>query len=449
MILPRVVAVAASLCMGQCASWLVPCEPPGSSSYASNHKDFLPFQFYILYFISFFLFLADFYATKAAALGEDPLREGANPEAVWNKVSSSKKPIGLLLMDQSVIAGVGNIYRAEILFKASIHPEQPGNTLPREAFDSIWAHSVALLRRGFETGSILTVDPEEAAVLGPPWTRRYIYNQARCGRCKGPVKVRDSGKEGMTLNSHNPNEKLNFFSLTYASFPLSLSALKTWDMASRTVYCCTACQPLVASAAAGAEGDLPQARKKAMAGAVQAVQFRSHCAPDDDGHVATPPSKLSVAELKKRLTAAGLPTNGRKAELIARLQSGVDQDSAHAATAVGVKEEPEPAAVLTPLPAQRKRAQRRGAGTDSRAGGTSDVVFPEVYAWGGEDVSGAGPSPGTIGVGHVATPLEAALEKAAAGEGRNVEHVALHEDDVMNEVGAGARKAKRLRGGKS
>ena len=37
--------------------------------------------------------------------------------------------------------------------------------------------SKALLQRGFVTGSILTVDPDEAAVLGQPWTRRYIYNQ--------------------------------------------------------------------------------------------------------------------------------------------------------------------------------------------------------------------------------------------------------------------------------
>lgn len=41
-------------------------------------------------------------------------------------------------------------------------------------------HAVVLLQRGFLTGSILTVDPEEAAVLGPPWTRRYIYNHNLC-----------------------------------------------------------------------------------------------------------------------------------------------------------------------------------------------------------------------------------------------------------------------------
>jgi hypothetical protein len=42
----------------------------------------------------------------------------------------------------------------------------------RPAFETIWRHSVELLQRGFKTGSILTVDPEEAKALGPPWQRR-------------------------------------------------------------------------------------------------------------------------------------------------------------------------------------------------------------------------------------------------------------------------------------
>lgn len=56
--------------------------------------------------------------------------------------------------------------------QAGIHPEQPAHTLSREAFDTVWAHSVDLLQRGFASGSILTVDPEDAKLLGKPWTRR-------------------------------------------------------------------------------------------------------------------------------------------------------------------------------------------------------------------------------------------------------------------------------------
>jgi hypothetical protein len=53
-----------------------------------------------------------------------------------------------------------------------VHPEQPANTITRPVFDELWRHSVTLLQRGFSTGSIVTVDAEEAVVLGKPWTRR-------------------------------------------------------------------------------------------------------------------------------------------------------------------------------------------------------------------------------------------------------------------------------------
>ena len=95
---------------------------------------------------------------------------------------TSKKSVGLLLMDQGFWAGVGNIYRAEILFVARVHPSVPGVQLTRDEFDRIWSTSVSLMRRGYEQGSILTVDPAEATALGRPSLRRWIYNSATCGR---------------------------------------------------------------------------------------------------------------------------------------------------------------------------------------------------------------------------------------------------------------------------
>ena len=62
---------------------------------------------------------AAFYEKQSGKIGPDPLREDANVEKVWEKLHASKKPVGLVLMDQSMVAGIGNIYRAEILFKAS------------------------------------------------------------------------------------------------------------------------------------------------------------------------------------------------------------------------------------------------------------------------------------------------------------------------------------------
>ena len=60
---------------------------------------------------------ADFYEEKIAKLGPDPLREDADPELLWARMQRSKSPVGLILMQQDAVAGIGNIYRAEILFK--------------------------------------------------------------------------------------------------------------------------------------------------------------------------------------------------------------------------------------------------------------------------------------------------------------------------------------------
>ncbi len=95
-----------------------------------------------------------------ARLGPDPLRADAGPAAAWARISRSRTPIGTLLMDQTVVAGVGNVYRAEVLFRHRIHPLRPGNTLRRGQFDAIWADLVELMAEGVTTGRIDTVRPE-------------------------------------------------------------------------------------------------------------------------------------------------------------------------------------------------------------------------------------------------------------------------------------------------
>jgi endonuclease VIII len=72
-------------------------------------------------------------------------------------VSRSRVPIGALLMDQAVLAGVGNVYRAEVLFRHRLHPLRPGHTLRRRQFESMWEDLVVLLREGVRTGRIDTV----------------------------------------------------------------------------------------------------------------------------------------------------------------------------------------------------------------------------------------------------------------------------------------------------
>ncbi len=94
-------------------------------------------------------------------LGPDPLnpnRGGKESDRFIQKVLASKKTIGELLMDQSVIAGIGNVYRAELLFRANIEPHTPGLRLTQEQVQSLWDDSAKLLKVGVKTSYMITRD---------------------------------------------------------------------------------------------------------------------------------------------------------------------------------------------------------------------------------------------------------------------------------------------------
>ena len=143
-----------------------------------------------------------------ARLGPDPLRKDADPERAWQKLQRRKTSIGAALMDQSVFAGVGNVYRAELLAVHGMHPERAANTITREEFDSMWATLVRWLRH-VKDQVIITVDPK---TVGKPRSRigkgeaLHVYKQERCRNC---------GTE-----------------------------IRRWDLKGRWAYACEQCQPL-------------------------------------------------------------------------------------------------------------------------------------------------------------------------------------------------------------
>jgi endonuclease-8 len=93
-------------------------------------------------------------------LGPDPLRRDADPSRAWTKIARSRKPIAALLMDQAVLAGVGNVYRAEVLFRHGIPPMTPGRDLDEAQFKLMWDDLVDLMRDGVKVGRIDTVRAE-------------------------------------------------------------------------------------------------------------------------------------------------------------------------------------------------------------------------------------------------------------------------------------------------
>ncbi|MGV0745637.1 Fpg/Nei family DNA glycosylase [Mycolicibacterium sp. XJ870] len=133
-------------------------------------------------------------ADVIAKLGPDPLRADADPTLAWKRITKSRKAIGALLMDQTVIAGVGNVYRSELLFRHGIDPYLPGIRLGQDEFDALWTDLVELMKVGVRRGKIVVVRPEHdhgAPSYGPGRPRTYVYRRAGepCRVCRTPVRT--------------------------------------------------------------------------------------------------------------------------------------------------------------------------------------------------------------------------------------------------------------------
>ena len=116
-------------------------------------------------------------------LGPDPQHDSSDVarDKFVNAVRKRATPVGQLLMDQSVVAGIGNVYRAEMLFRASIDPYRPGNAVTTDEAHAMWADWVGLLAVGIETGQMMTMDGLTAkqwkAAMASRDERHWVYKR--------------------------------------------------------------------------------------------------------------------------------------------------------------------------------------------------------------------------------------------------------------------------------
>ena len=89
-------------------------------------------------------------------LGADPLAPDADPAPTFAYLRKAKTPIAALLMDQTVFAGIGNIYRAELLYRAKLNPFTPGKDVPEKTLQTIWRDAVKLMPDGMVDRRIVT-----------------------------------------------------------------------------------------------------------------------------------------------------------------------------------------------------------------------------------------------------------------------------------------------------
>jgi endonuclease VIII len=141
-------------------------------------------------------------ADVVARLGPDPIRKDADPSWPWQRISKSRRPIGALLMDQTIIAGVGNVYRNELLFRHGVDPYRPGQKIGEAEFAEAWTDLVELMKVGVRRGKIITVRPDHdlgAPSYGPGRPRTYVYRRAgeSCRVCG--TSIRTAELEGRNL----------------------------------------------------------------------------------------------------------------------------------------------------------------------------------------------------------------------------------------------------------
>ena len=149
-------------------------------------------------------------ADVLARLGPDPLRNlPGDRDSFVTGILARRTPVAALLMDQKVIAGVGNVYRAELLFRQGLDPWLAGKALSADAARQLWDDTVAVMSDGVRDGRIITTPPHywsgpaggaprgggSRSGLPAPEESHFVYRRQglECRDCGTPVALTDLG----------------------------------------------------------------------------------------------------------------------------------------------------------------------------------------------------------------------------------------------------------------
>ncbi|WP_431072811.1 Fpg/Nei family DNA glycosylase [Microbacterium phyllosphaerae] len=138
---------------------------------------------------------------SVAKLGPDPLvgDPAQNEERFVQAVRKKQTVIALLLMDQAVVSGIGNVYRAEMLFRQRLNPHTPGREVPEDVVRALWHDWVNLLAIGVETGQMMTMNdlsPDQyRAAMASRDDRHWVYHRAGlpCRVCGTEIALEEIG----------------------------------------------------------------------------------------------------------------------------------------------------------------------------------------------------------------------------------------------------------------
>lgn len=129
-----------------------------------------------------------------AKLGPEPLSSRFTADYLAETLAGRTAPVKALLLDQRVVAGVGNIYADEALFRAKIHPRRPGGSLTSEEVARLRRAVRLSLRLGIEhRGTTFSSYRDADGNTGENQRRLLVYGRGRngdaCPRCGRPLVV--------------------------------------------------------------------------------------------------------------------------------------------------------------------------------------------------------------------------------------------------------------------
>jgi endonuclease VIII len=140
------------------------------------------------------------FAALKARLGADPLSTDARPKGAWNKFNRSKRAVGAALLDQRLFAGIGNVYRAELLFLTRLHPATRCCDIDKPTFEKLWRLAVKLLRQGVKYKRIVTV--AGATKSAPKRESVYVYKRRLCRVCETAIDQLSSANRTIYFCPH-------------------------------------------------------------------------------------------------------------------------------------------------------------------------------------------------------------------------------------------------------
>jgi formamidopyrimidine-DNA glycosylase len=121
-------------------------------------------------------------------LGVEPLSKAFRPETLVEAARNSHRPVKLLLMDQTVVVGLGNIYAAEALFRAGIDPRRPADRIRAARLCRLHAEIVEVLRTAVQSTRIAYMSPGRFTEAESFPLAVYDREDGNCGMCGRTIR---------------------------------------------------------------------------------------------------------------------------------------------------------------------------------------------------------------------------------------------------------------------